>query len=124
MNKMIEIGGGVMLQRITAAIRTFGKVLIEVDSAAHKTLRATIGIRTFCFARWTAARLNPLLCANQCFYAAYYDHLWFHDVFLVSRCLGPSVIRSPDLVQRYSAKGLGPCLEAIRCRSKHEREWD
>lgn len=65
-------------------MRTSRKDLVKVDSAAVKTLRAAIRGHKLCFARWMAVRPNPLLCANQCFYVAYYDNLWFHDVFLVS----------------------------------------
>jgi hypothetical protein len=76
-------------------MRTSRKDLVEVDSAAVKTLRAAIRSDIFCLARWMAAKLNPLLCANQRFYVAYYDNLWFHDVFLVSWSVGPEQFRSP-----------------------------
>ena len=65
-------------------MRTSRKDLVEVDSAAAKTLRAAIKSDIFCLARKMAARLNPLLCVNHCFYVAYYDNLWFHDIILIS----------------------------------------
>jgi hypothetical protein len=76
-----------MLQRKTIAIRTFGKILVEVDSAARKTLCAAIRILTFCDARWIAASPNLLLRTNQGFDVEYCEDLWFHDVFLISECV-------------------------------------
>ena len=65
-------------------MRTSSKALVEVDSAAVKTLRAAIGTLTFCSARWIVASPNLLLLANRCLYVEYCDDLWFHDVFLVA----------------------------------------
>ncbi|SRR6266566_3361788 len=62
----------------------FRKVLVEVNSAAGKTLRAAIRILTFCFARRLPARPNLLLRSNPCFDVEYCDNPWFHDVFLIS----------------------------------------
>lgn len=97
--KMVQIAGRVMLQRLTVAVRTFGKVLVEVDSAADEALRAAIRILTFCFARWFPTSAHLFLRAKQCLHIAYCDNLWFHGVPLVSYGVGRDNFGAPDSLQ-------------------------
>ena len=81
---MAEIAGCVMLQRVAVAVRAFRKVLIEVNSAADKTLRTAIRILTFRFARWLPASPNLLVRSNQSCDLEYCENPWLHDAFLIS----------------------------------------